>query len=464
MSKRLIGIEVGARTLRVAILNREKGQVAVSSLLERTFSNAEELSSHVREVLAGEFRIGDLLITALQARSAYVRSLAFPFQDEKKIAAAVPFELSSQLPVSIETCATAMQQARKVGEGATVMTAAVPKATLEPLLALFEDVDVPLHMVDLAPFCYAVGMGEQVGDAILVCATERETTVSHLKEGLVGEYRTLSGVPGPMSSHFAQQMFREIRAVIHASGEDSLPLVLMGSGITSELSEVLQGSGYRVEMLRLELGSQSIDGPFLPAVALALRARTTKNDRSFNFRRGQYALKGEWANLKRKLVLLAAMFAMAVLVMAGSMILKYVDKSSRVDQLQQEMTGIYRTLFPDATTIVDVPLQLKSAIRGLQEKGNLVSGKRASALAVLKEVSLLPELVTVEIQEFAMGDDELKLSGRAASFEAVNKMVKALGDAPVFANAQVTDAKMSLDGSRIDFRLLLAISSPGGGR
>lgn len=461
MSKRLIGIEVGDRTLRVAVLNREKGQVSVGSLLERTFADSDELTSHLREILSGPVRIGDQLITALPARSVYLRTLQFPFQDEKKIMAAVPFELSSQLPVAIETCATAVQQARKTAEGATVVAAAVAKATLEPLLALFEDAGVPLHRVDVRPYCYAAGLGEQFGDGILVCASEQETTVSLLDNGHVSESRTFSAVTEPASSQYLQQLAREIRSLTHASGEDTRPLILIGSSISKELTEALQDFEHPVEVLSLELGNQVIDGPFLPAVAIALGAKVAKNNRSFNFRRGQYALKGEWANLKKRLVLLATIFAMAVSIMAGSMALKYADKNSRLNQIQREMTSIYRALLPEATTIVDVPLQMKSAIRELQEKGNLVSGNQASVLAVLNEVSRLPELVTVEFQEFSFGEAELKLSGHAASFEAVNKMAEALGASPLFATIQVSDAKMSLDGSRIDFRLLIAISGKG---
>jgi len=461
MSKRLIGIEVGDRTLRVAVLNREKGQISVGSLLERTFTESQELTSHLREILSGPVRMGDQLITSLPARSVYVRTLQFPFQDEKKIAAAVPFELSSQLPVSIETCATAIQQAQKTAEGATVVAAAVPKATLEPLLALFDDAGVPLHMVDVRPYCYVAGLGGQFGDAILVCASEQETTVALLINGHVMESRTFSAETETASSRYLQQLVREIRSLTHTAVEGTRPLVLIGSRISKELAEALQESEHPVEVLSLELGNQVIEGPFLPAVALALRAKIAKNNRSFNFRSGQYALKGEWANLKKRLVVLAAMFAMAVSIMAGSMALKYADKAGRLSEIQTEMTSVYQTLFPEATTIVDVPLQMKSAIRELQEKGTLVSGNQASVLAVLKEVSRLPELVTVEFQELALSAAELKLSGHAASFEAVNKMAEALGESPLFATIQVSDAKMSLDGSRIDFRLLIGFSGRG---
>jgi general secretion pathway protein L len=60
-----------------------------------------------------------------------------------------------------------------------------------------------------------------------------------------------------------------------------------------------------------------------------------------------------------------------------------------------------------------------------------------------------------------LSNEELKLTGWTSSFEAVNQMAKVLGESPLFASIQVTDAKMSLDGSRIDFRLLLSLAIPG---
>jgi general secretion pathway protein L len=461
MSKRLIGIDISNSTLRIATLHQEKGQISVGSLQERSYADSGELASHLMEALAGEFRIGDQLITRLTARNAYVRRLEFPFQDEKKIAAAIPFSLSTQLPVAIDNCVTAIQSIQKTDKGATVLVAAVPTETLQSLLAVFEDADVPLHLVDLSPFCYIAGFGEEVSDGLVICATDQETTVSLVQNGCLADYRVLPATASPTQTVQLQQLLREIRVLKQTAGEGALRISLMGERGTPELAEALQASDFKVEILSLDFGGQLVDSAFLPAVALALRAKVARHDQSFNFRSGQYALKGEWANLKRKLVLLAALLGMAVVVLAASMVLKYSDQAGRADQLKTEMVNVYQSLFPEATIIVDVPLQLKSAIRSLQEKGSLITGGQSSALVILKELSGLPDLVAVEFQEFVLNSEDLKLTGRTSSFEAVNKMAKVLGESPMFNKVQVTDAKMSLDGSRIDFRLLLSLANPG---
>jgi general secretion pathway protein L len=461
MSKRLIGIEIGVGTLRIAILNQEKGQISVGSLQESRYADTGELRAHLKELLANEVRIGDQVVTCLPARTAYVRQLEFPFQEEKKIAAAIPFSLSTQLPIGIDHCATAIQRIQPTDKGSTVIAAAVPTETLQSLLTDFEAADIPLQRVDLSPFCYVEGLGQELNEGLIICATDQETTVSLVQNGHLADHRVLPAITSPPETVKLQQLLREIR-VLKKADDGDLNISLMGERGTPELAEALQTYDLRVELLALNFGGQLVDSAFLPAVALALRAKAARADRSFNFRSGRYALKGEWANLKRKLILLAALLGMTVVILISSMALKYADQANRAEELQTEMVKVYRSLFPEATTIVDVPLQLKSAIRGLQEKGNLITGEQSSALAILKEISRLPALVTVEFQEFSMNTEELKLSGRTSSFEAVNQITRVLDESPVFTKVQVTDAKMSLDGSRIDFRLLLSLASPGG--
>ena len=459
MSKQLIGIEIGVHSLQIAIIHQDKGQISAGSFIERQFADTEELTELLQTLLAGEFRLGDRLASCLPARSAYVRRLEFPFQDEKKIAAAIPFELSAQLPIAVDNCATAMQKVRPTETGAVVTAAAVPKETLESLLTLTEKAGVPLHRVDLAPFGYAASFGEQIGEGFLLCITEQETTVSLIQDGRLADYRLIPGDGGQFSKHYQQTLYREMRVMMHAAGNPDLSLSLMGPAVTPELERALRDAGYQVEMLSLVLAGELVESRFLPAAALALSAKTERSDNSFNFRRGDYALKGEWANLKKKLALLATLLATVLIILAGSMTVKYIDKASRAERLQDEMVEVYRSLFPEATTIVDVPLQLQRAIQDLQQKQVLMTGRRASALAILREVSHLPEVAAVEIDELAMTPEDLKMTGRTSSFEAVNQMAQVLEESPFFSSVQVNDAKMSLDGSRIDFRLSLTYGS-----
>ena len=84
---------------------------------------------------------------------------------------------------------------------------------------------------------------------------------------------------------------------------------------------------------------------------------------------------------------------------------------------------------------------------------------RNSALHVIDELSkALPEDLNFEIRELQYSNDNLRLGGFTDSFDAVNQAADRLEQSSFFANVTITDAKMSLDGSRVDFQLSLAYS------
>lgn len=121
------------------------------------------------------------------------------------------------------------------------------------------------------------------------------------------------------------------------------------------------------------------------------------------------------------------------------------------------MVRIYRSAFPGATAIVDVPLQMKSKIKELKTKTALVAGNgRFSPLAVLQNISeQTPKDLTVDIRDLSYTPEGVRLEGTTTTFEATNRLAKSLEASPLFKNAQISDAKMSLDGKTVDFRLNL---------
>ena len=122
--------------------------------------------------------------------------------------------------------------------------------------------------------------------------------------------------------------------------------------------------------------------------------------------------------------------------------------------------GVPKETFPGETAIVDVPLQMRGKINELQKKIKLYGADSSrSALSVLREISeRLPQDLVVDIRELNYTPETVVFEGSTASFDAVNRLSKALEQSPTFGIPQIADSKMSLDGSRVDFRLNLPFS------
>jgi general secretion pathway protein L len=459
MGKRFIGIDFDDRCVRVAILSEEKGQITPISVDKRAFADTEELLQCLPELI-GERRLGDRVATALPAREGFVRELKFPFAEPRKIAAALDLELGAQLPVAIETCTSDFQQPLADSDGSwNVTAAAVRTEVVRDFLLPYDTAGFVLSILDLVPFAYAAGLADLFPNGLLVSVTEPAITMALLQNGGVVSYRLLPVAAGRAEEERAQLILREGAALQGATGLSNQPLCLIGAG-ASALSERLKSAGVRVETPQVAIEGRPVDQEFLPALALALRAAAAERGKSFNFRRGPFAPKSEWVALKRWLVFATSLLVLSCLALGGAAWLNYSGKARRAEALNQEMVQLFRETFPGEATIVDVPLQMRGKINAMQKTIALYGADSSrSALAVLREISeRLPEDLVVDIRELSYTADAVMFEGSTASFEAVNRLAKALEESPTFRTPQVADAKMSLDGSRVDFRLNLNFS------
>jgi len=241
-----------------------------------------------------------------------------------------------------------------------------------------------------------------------------------------------------------------------------MPLHLMGPLATPELATCLNALRDQVELLSIDINGQTIAAEFLPAVALALRAADTGKGQVFNLRQGVFALKGEWAGLRKTLVMAACLAVLTLITIVASMGLRYYDKQHQVKMLEQQMAALYQESFPKGTKVVDVPLQMKSAIRQLQEDVGIISFGQLSSLQLLRTLSELPKSLSVDVDEVTMERNEVRVSGRTTTFEEVNSMAETFRHSPYFEKVEVSESKMDLDGKQVSYRLRMTLSEKGG--
>jgi general secretion pathway protein L len=462
MANRLIGLELGTEGVRIAILRRDKGGVAVIALEERPGGNVVEQVAAVAALPGVTFGLGDRLAAALPAGRAYVRTLHFPFKDRRKIQAAAPFELAAQLPVAMESCTTALLWSKAAAEGSEVIAAAVPTAAVSEQLAPFEAATIPLHILDLMPFGLVAGLADRLGSAILVCVTGMETTISRVDTGRLREHRLIPGPVAPHNPLAVSQLLRECQALQHRGAGDEWPVYLTGAGATPELLEALRSRGLSATTLSLTLGGKLIAPAFVPAVALALRAASHQSEHSFNLRQGPFAYRGELRAVRRAAATAVALLVMSLLVLGAAAFINYRDRARQAEALQREMVQMYQAAFPGSTLTVDVALQMDSKLRELR------SGAEALGIAsqppprrILRQLAELPAQVQIEVEEFYCGSEEIRLTGTTDTFEAVNKIRDLLARSTLFSSVEVAESRKSLDGGRVNFRLRLPLAVKG---
>ncbi len=461
MDKRFIGIDIDRDWVRLAIAGYTTDGPELLALDKRPWSDQEELRQALRELTAGTRIYGDRLAAALPAANGFSRWLDYPFTDPKKIQAAMRFSMAAQLPVAEQDCIMVIHDRQVEAEGCRIAVSAVPETVIAAFLEPFETEKIPLQLLDLVPFAMPQALGERCETAVVALLREEETVLVLLQQGHTVDYRLYSSLPEP--SQRADWLLQQSRILQAQHRLNQLPLYLLGPQADQALVEALQKQGQAAEIPLWTLAEKPVAAEFLPAVTLAWRALRQERQGGGNFRSGAFALKGEWAALKKKMILAAVVLALTLVISGVSAWLSYAHKVGQARALQQQLTAEFRAILPETQTIIDIPLQMRQAISQLRDKGRLLGvGSNASALTALLEVSArMPERIRVDVSNLSYGAEGLRLEGSTDSYDDINRIARSLEQSPLFGEAQISDAKTSIDNQGIDFRLNLTLNGEG---
>jgi Tfp pilus assembly protein PilN len=460
MSKRFIGIDLEGPEVRVAILTAGQGQINVE-MKKRHYETPEEAAEAIKELLGGKISLGDRLITALPCRVGLFRRLHFPFRERGKIEEALPLELNSQLPISLEEHLISFLPPRALENNYQVDTVVVNKREVEELLTHFPDPEQNPARIDLFPFALLPILGDQ--DGILVYCRRLEVVVALIYDGMIRDYRLLPGTSELAEEDIFDFVANQVSQLENAIGHSDLPLWITGAGVTEDLLVLLYKTDRTILSPAEDIFDTEVSCEMAPAALLALaEMRATKKVGWLNFRQKEFAAQGQLEVFRTKLVVIALLLFLVVIGGTAAMHLEYRQKVREEHRLKQQMTEIFRQVMPPGTPVVDAPSQLESQLSELQKQVQLFGLGGHGPVTVLQALSSnIDKGIRVDIKEFIYSSDEVRLVGNADSFEQVDQITEKLKQSPLFSHVEITNAKLATDNSRVDFELQLKFYGGG---
>ncbi len=460
MSKRYVGIDMEGTEVRLAALTVTAGRIEVV-LDSRNYTSPEETAEAIREMLGGELGLGDRLVTALPCRVGLFRRLRFPFREKSKIKAALPLELSSQLPVPLEEQLIAFTSPRARENDYEVDALVVNRLEVDDMLLHFPNPEQHPRRIDYFPFALLPVLGDQEG--VLIYCRRLEVVVALIYDGMVWDYRLLPGTSELAEEEVLDFIANQVSQLENAVGCEDLPLWVIGAGVTEGLLTELQQSGRTILPPAEEVFGPDLQCGMAPAALLALaELRSSKKGDQINFRRGEFAARGQLEIFRSKLIVAALLLLVVLVGGAFSMHLGYLQKTREHAQLKQQMSQIFRQTMPPGTTVVDVSLQMESHLNELQKQVQLFGLGGQGAATVLQSLSqIIDPKIRVDLQEFNFSNDIVRLVGNTDSFDAVNQIAEQLGNNRLFEQVEIADAKLAADNSQVDFELQLQLFGGG---
>ncbi|MDY0212051.1 MAG: type II secretion system protein GspL [Desulfuromonadaceae bacterium] len=459
MTQRNVGFEILPHCMRIAIFDAKKTPGQVTAVMQRDITPESDIEKILLEMLEQPPRFTDHFTTALTWRKCFVRTLHFPFKEKSKIDAAARIELESRVPTDISTYIIASLQAMKEEQGFSTISVAVPEADIAAALAPLDHLRLPVQMLGLSPFAEADGVTHFHQNVLLVKAHATNLLMCSINAGNIRGYKNCGPLTTPVLD-LAQRIHLEAELLWRSGKLEVQPLLLIGEHVTDVLSTALEQMGHELLQLPWSLNGSPVAPEFLPVCALA----HAREDKSINLRRGRFALKGGWSSIKKHLYTGGVLLTLSLILAVTTAVVTYRHKQQQAETYRKQMNQIFHQTLPHVGVVVDIPRQLKAELDQLEKRARLLGiGNSASALTALREVSrLTPEDIQVDIKRFKYEADKLELTGVTTDFDSVNRLGAQLRQTPLFTEVRISDAKMGLEGNKVDFRLQLTLSATGG--
>jgi general secretion pathway protein L len=463
MARTYIGVDIDQSRLHVVCMEQGAKELSVREIASQEIEGIDQAAEAVAQIVQDWGLSTMRMAAALPPNHILSRAVTFPFSDPRKIAAAVPLELTAQLPIDLDSYVTTSFPAGRDGDLYRSFALAVPRAEVEQFLSPFDRHQLPLRVLDIAPFSDLLLLPTETPDAILVTIRAGSYSVARTAAGEIQSYCQSLLSDQVSEEELASKIAREVRVLTAQSQEPSLPVYLAGSGVSASRQRALINQIPGASIPEVTFGTGRLPVEYLPALALARRSSLSDRKSGCNLRQGRYAFRGSLAPFRRQLIALALLLVLTLVATTTGFWFNYSRKAGELERLDQTLKTIYKQSFPNSPLPVDVPLFMASNLAGLNEESRLLGAGQTGPLQALEALTAAVGVDTgIDVKEFVFDGEGVSLLGQAGNFDTVDQLAARLRQNPIFGEVKISDAKMNVDGSRVDFRIDSKFISAGG--
>lgn len=535
MPQRILGIDIGSYSVKIAELVRSFKSFEFVGFYERHITENELLSRDESIALAIQGLIDDhnlhwdAVCCGFPGQLVSSRLLTFPFGSRKKIDQTIEFEIENYIPFHLDEVVVDYAVLWTSKDSSRVMALYTPKGEVAKKLAMLQGLNIdPRHLcvegVELTN-CVNLGMVPPEGAFAIVDIGHEKTTITIFQGKRLGYVRAISiagkaiteaiskrlGVPmdeaerlkiemGQVShggtepvddlsrevmaaiKSIVDELLLHIRQTIFAYNDlENIPIegiYLCGGtsrlpGIDSYISDFLkQNVAYlnctEFHFSRLER-AEAHRHVIPQALALALKEVAGPGLPDINFRRGEFAFRGDVEQLGGGLRHVAIIIGVIIFLALLNFSIKFYTLKQKVEKIQDNAAQLVLQALPGTpkraiSTTTGALAVLKGKKVEINEKiSKLKAATGFSPLDTLKEISqLMPQRneVTIDVEDISIAQDRVTLSGRTNSFETVDKIKMAMEKSEHFKNVTTGNVRKGTKGE-IKFDLAMEFKQPG---
>jgi len=422
ISRTGVGIQIAGQDLRIAVVREfaSKRRLLRFDTLAGFLGLAEEDRRRRLSTYFSRNRIPNSRVyLTLPNTLGVIRDLEFPVEVASKLRSAVALQVENLSPWAMEEIYwDCIYETPKKGARTIVgHVAIIPRAALDPWIALFRSAGLALMGASLSSLSWAHGASAlwvASVQATMILGVEEEYVEGALvRNGRLHPITNSGNDPAALLQSSASQLLRTGRV----DSTESVRVIVHGI-LNVE-------TGVEPVPLPIEAASQSA-GQSFGAIASALLGITPSGFRSNLIPVGE--------RRRRNHLRLAPTYAFGVLLLALGLMswmrepYQQLSYSARLDQ------EIHR-LAPDVRSVADQEKQLNRLSDRLKALDGLLGGRDANLEALRELARVLPPATWLNSYQYQ--DGVISISGYSQSAAALQKLLE---DSPVFRDAQFTSS------------------------
>ena len=477
---RFIGLDIGAHTVRAALIATRYRKVSIERLEEVAIlgHDREALSAAITAAASHLLPHTEGLATSIEGDLVFVHRLSLPSSAAKRLAEVLPFELEAHVPVELSELAYDHRLLRRRGDNAPIEVL-VAAARLEHLSARVDLVREALGRepdrlacgsMALANLAAVIPAFRVQGPIALVDLGGIRTEVTLLEHGEPIWVRTLSrgveGLPesaGPLASELKQTLLAW--AAAHGSTVERVYLVGGGSQAEGAAAFLAHELALPIEALpALEVDGLSpellLAAPrFAKALSLALGAAGRGHD--VDLRRGPLAFQRGFGFLKEKAPILLGLVAATLVSFVFATWAEVRGLSREHDALVQRLAAASKSVLLEPAEDVESASALLERARAQDDVDPL---PHMDAFDVIIQISrAIPTTITHDIEDFDMQRGHVKMHGVVGSAEEAQNVANEIGNHRCISNSKIGKISQVVNSDRQKYVLEFDVKCPEDG-
>ena len=497
MASRILSIDLQSDLLTAVVLNDDVNREIIASTAIIT---AEKTIQELITELLTQLDCSDCrCVLSLGSPFFSFHNLSLPFQDRKAIDKILPFELEESVTVAIDSILIDTIVNPGNEEGSEVIAAMIERTVFAECHSTLKQAEIPPEIVTLSglPTIAAIQeTGQAPEEFIFLDLRLENATLFFISSGKLQLIRPLPFDPLPFATkptaklslnaedeklqvqglEHSMESFRELALTVRQTlapfslqtAQDQIPLYIDGTagsapGVTSwlEADAAFARPCFvcgRVGLLPLpiHLPKQTEEHATYLNACLSLGKHSDKLHNSFNFCKGEFALRSNLSEYRNKAKVVAGILLASLIISLGYLWYDKVSLKKERTALISEIHQVFKETLPATKRIVAPVQQLQVAVN--KAKNATTSGHSnalpKTVLHVLQELSTrIPATMDIRFSRMVYEEQGLRLMGITDSFNTVDSMKRNLAQSPDFASVTISSTKQNPQDNRIRFEL-----------